>query len=129
MEKAEKERSEQETRLSRHSKQSSMSELGHSKSVLSLSNPFKRIMDRHSDSFQPILSDCQMILSRKLNSRDLEDTAAKSRPDMRKVRPAKENVRGRQAAGGKGQASGGKGRLGESQRISLSNLLLSKFNR
>lgn len=128
MQKAEKERSEQETRLSRHSKQSSMSELGHSKSVLSLSNPFKRIMDRHSDSFQPILSDCQMILSRKLNSRDLEDTAAKSRPDMRKARPAKENVRERQTQG-KGQASGGKGRLGESQRISLSNLLLSKFNR
>jgi hypothetical protein len=117
-----------------------MSELGHSKSVLSLSNPFKRIMDKQSDSFQPILSDCQMILSRKLNSRDLEETATKSKPDMRKTKTAKENddrqCREKLAATQtkpktlvKMQPSGSKTRLAESQRISLSNLLLSKFNR
>lgn len=38
-----------------------------SKSVLALSNPFKNIMDRQSNTYQPIIQDCQLILSKQLN--------------------------------------------------------------
>jgi hypothetical protein len=40
-----------------------------SKRVLSLSNPYKKIMEKEVAFHQPILNDCQMILSRKLNNR------------------------------------------------------------
>lgn len=59
-------------------------EQSQSRSLLSLSNPYQKIMDKQVSSYKPILQDCQMIVSKKIQSskhepqpftvRDLEDS-------------------------------------------------------
>jgi arginyl-tRNA--protein-N-Asp/Glu arginylyltransferase len=67
--------------LKQHSKNTSISSLNQSRSVLSLSNPFKKALERSvKDTYQPILSNCQLILSRKLTHKELEINDLESRP-------------------------------------------------
>jgi hypothetical protein len=58
-----------------HSKHNSVTSLHDNKSLLSLANPYKRTVNLSNEleNFQPIISDCQMILSKKLSSKDLDN--------------------------------------------------------
>ena len=43
--------------------------LSKSKSVLSLSNPYEKVMKKAKEQNEPIIENCQMILSKKLNAK------------------------------------------------------------